>query len=376
MSEQGRRIHLRHLGGQARGRGQGAAGIPGTVDALREQGVGLVSVGLDDHVESFCHAQSHFMKRHRGNRLAVHGNYSHVQAGDADIKEGHGTGVDKPQLDAFTGIELAGPVGVWGLAVHQVGVGIAGDIGQVALAHAHAIPHVPVLERLDHPFVAKVPQGVEHGAFVEVVVVTQFLERGVELLRVFVAPVRQQHYLLAVNRVGIRGLRVNDDGTIQAGLFLKAGVAVVPIGAVLYHRELVGERFPRFDAIERQAGNAIHLIGQQQAVPVNRAGFRQQVGDLQRDGVAFAPAQGRPGDAAVDGGSRSGLAGEVHIGAAQGQVKGVTAQFRGAGMALTGQQLPGGKAQSQAGGTQRESLHEASARQGKSVLFHVGLQKV
>ena len=45
-------------------------------------------------------------------------------------------------------------------------------------------------------------------------------------------------------------------------------------------------------------------------------------------------------------------------------------------MALTGQQLPGGKAQSQAGGTQRESLHEASARQGKSVLFHVGLQKV
>ena len=41
-------------------------------------------------------------------------------------------------------------------------------------------------------------------------------------------------------------------------------------------------------------------------MPVDGAGFRQQVGDLECDGVAFAPAQGGAGDDAIDGGCRAG----------------------------------------------------------------------
>ena len=129
------------------------------------------------------------MEVHRFHRLPVHGYHGHVEAGDTDIKEGHGAGVDETQLDALAGIELAGPVAVWALAIHQVGIGIPGHIGQIAVAHAHAVPHVAILERLHDAFFADVAQGVEHGAFVEVVVVAQLLEGGVDMIRVCVAPV-------------------------------------------------------------------------------------------------------------------------------------------------------------------------------------------
>ena len=101
------------------------------------------------------------------------------------------------------------------------------------------------------------------------------------------------------------------------------------------------------------------------------AGFRQQVGDLEGDSVTFAPAQGGAGDDAVDGGGRSGLAGDVYVGAAQGQVEGVTTEGGGAGMTLTGQQLAGCQPQPQAGGTQRQTLHETTSRQRKRICgFH------
>ena len=51
-------------------------------------------------------------------------------------------------------------------------------------------------------------------------------------------------------------------------------------------------------------------------------------------GVAFAPAQGGCRQAAVDQRGRARGAGDIHIGAADGQVKGVAAKRGGAGLAV------------------------------------------
>src|SRR3546814_6092413 len=85
------------------------------------------------------------------------------------------------------------------------------------------------------------------------------------------------------------------------------GVAVVPVGTALPHLEPVMPRLAKADTIETQARHAIHVGRQQDAVPVdrgvptvNRAG-RQGIGDVQIDGIALAPAQGRRRHGAVDG---------------------------------------------------------------------------
>ena len=171
----------------------------------------------------------------------------------------------------------------------------------------------------------------------------------------------------------IRRFRIDNDRAVDAGLLLKAGMAVIPVGAALHHRELVGEGLAGFDAIKRKPGYAVHLVRQQQAVPVNGAGFRQQVGDLEGDSVTFAPAQGWAGNAPVDSSGRAGLAGDVHIGAAQSQVKGVTADDRCAGMPLSREQLARVDGHAQAGGTQCQALHETSPRQGKRMWGVHGL---
>ena len=66
-------------------------------------------------------------------------------------------------------------------------------------------------------------------------------------------------------------LRVFDDqGTIGSVGFLKAGMAVIPVGSRLNDRELVGEGFAGFNAIKADGRHAIHLKRQDQAMPVDR----------------------------------------------------------------------------------------------------------
>ncbi len=189
MAQQRRRVHLRHRRGHGRVGCQGATGKAAAVDTLGKQGVGLIRFGFHDHIQSFSHAQAHLVEGHRFDRLAIHGDHGHVQAGNADIEEGHGAGVDKAQAEAFPRIELAGPVAVGALAIHQVGVGVTGHVGQVPVAHAHGVPHMAILEGLDHALVAEIAQGVEHGAFVEIVVVAELFQGGEDVVRVLVTPV-------------------------------------------------------------------------------------------------------------------------------------------------------------------------------------------
>ena len=82
---------------------------------------------------------------------------------------------------------------------------------------------------------------------------------------------------LVGDRIGVR--RVDDDRTVVAHRLLKVGVAVIPEGARLLDRELVDEGFTRPDAGEADAGHAVHLERDEQAVPVDRGVLVQGVGD-------------------------------------------------------------------------------------------------
>src|SRR3546814_9426183 len=84
------------------------------------------------------------------------------------------------------------------------------------------------------------------------------------------APVGQHQHVFAIisNRVGVD--RVEDQRAVMAELLLKTRMAVIPEGAGMPDRELVDEGFPGADAGEAHARHAVHLEGQQHAVPVDR----------------------------------------------------------------------------------------------------------
>ena len=66
-------------------------------------------------------------------------------------------------------------------------------------------------------------------------------------------------------------------------------MAVIPIGAALIDFELVLKGISRFDRAEIHARHAIHFIGQNNAMPMNRAIHRQIVTHIQRHRLAFFP---------------------------------------------------------------------------------------
>ncbi|MNE84046.1 hypothetical protein D3C80_1809140 [compost metagenome] len=76
--------------------------------------------------------------------LSVGCDHSHFQTRNPHIEVRHGRGVDEAQPDFFARLEDARPVGVRGLAIHEIGVGIAAHVSQIGWAHVHLSPHFPV----------------------------------------------------------------------------------------------------------------------------------------------------------------------------------------------------------------------------------------
>ena len=180
-----------------------------------------------------------------------------------------------------------------GHAVGEVGVGIAGHVGKIALAHAHLHPHLALIPGPLHPHCLDVLHQVGVGALVEVVVVAQLLQFGIDPSGVFVAPVRQHHYVVAVIAKRITFFRFDDDGAVEAGLFLKSGVTVIPVGATLSDLEPVGKGFSRSDAFEvvGDVRHPVHGAWQDNAVPMDGCALGQFVSHAQGDGVTLFPAQ-------------------------------------------------------------------------------------
>ncbi|MNJ56633.1 hypothetical protein D3C77_521920 [compost metagenome] len=159
-------------------------------------------------------------------------------------------------------------------------------------------------------------------------------------------------------RLGCLGL--DDDRAVHPGLFLQAGMAVVPVGAALLQGELVEVVATGLDAGKAQARHAVHVGRQDDAVPMQRGRLVQAIAHAQGHCVAFAPSQHRAWQAVVDGQCSARSAGDVDRRLANEQVEVAAGEFiaqRGAGG--KGGQAPEAKAGQGAGGG--EAFDEGTA---------------
>ena len=76
-------------------------------------------------------------------------------------------------------------------------------------------------------------------------------------------------------------------------------MAVVPVGAVLFDLEAIGEGFAGFDPVVADARHPIHVRRQNKTVPMNGRVCVQRVGDVDDDVLAFREPQGWPRNAAI-----------------------------------------------------------------------------
>src|SRR3546814_19737440 len=80
---------------------------------------------------------------------------------------------------------------------------------------------------------------------------------------------------------------INNDRPVVAELLLETRMAVIPICARLNDREFINEFGSRLDAGKTDAGYAVHLKGQDQTVPVDRAVFVKIVDDGEACGLSL-----------------------------------------------------------------------------------------
>ena len=86
---------------------------------------------------------------------------------------------------------------------------------------------------------------------------------------VLVSPFRQQHHVIPISLHAITIGRIDDDGAVHACHFLKCRMGVVPVGATLLQFEAILESFTWGYTGETNTWNAVHLVGQDEAMPVN-----------------------------------------------------------------------------------------------------------
>ena len=79
-------------------------------------------------------------------------------------------------------------------------------------------------------------------------------ENLVAAVRVLVC---QLNNVIPISMDGVMALRLDDDRSIGTVGFLKAGVAVEPVGSGLLNRKLVGERGARFDTVKADPWYAV-----------------------------------------------------------------------------------------------------------------------
>ena len=96
---------------------------------------------------------------------------------------------------------------------------------------------------------------------------------------------------------------MNNQGAVQTGLDLDVGrdVGVIPEGAGIWHDKFVDEALSGSDRINARQLDAIHLIGDAHAMPVDRGRLGQLVDEPDPDLVALPDADLRPRGGAVIG---------------------------------------------------------------------------
>ncbi len=224
---------------------------------------------LYDHVVGFRHANAKFIRFYGLHWLAVSGNNRHRESRDTDIEEGHRRGVDESQANFLAGTEQPGPVAGGRRPVHQVGIFRTGYIQDIPGTHSHSAPHAGFAPRGIPAHGFDILEEVANGALVVVVVALRHFQIAEHVVGRIKGPVGEDHNVFAIVGHRFRLGRINDNRPIMAQLFLKARVAVVPVGAVLFDRKTVLKRFAGHDAGKADARNAVHLVRQNQTMPVN-----------------------------------------------------------------------------------------------------------
>src|SRR3546814_4686801 len=84
-----------------------------------------------------------------------------------------------------------------------------------------------------------------------------------------VGPVVEHHHVVAIRGVAIRAGRLNHQRAVQRVLLLETRVRVIPIGTALAQLELVEKALTGGNAGKTEAGHAVHLKRQDDAVPMD-----------------------------------------------------------------------------------------------------------
>ena len=140
-------IGIRYRRTQAFAYGERAARESRAVHRLRKDRERVLPARLDDDVERLRHSDPELVNSHRMHVLTIRGDDRHLEAWDADVEVGHRGAVDEPETNPFAGLEQARPVAGRRRAVHQIRVGVAGDVGQIGRRHPHLAPRRPLRDR-------------------------------------------------------------------------------------------------------------------------------------------------------------------------------------------------------------------------------------
>src|SRR5580704_17134401 len=127
-----------------------------------------------------------------------------------------------------------------------------GHIGEVGRVHAHLSPHAPIGDCWRPTLPAHIVDEITHRALTKVEIIALPLERSVNLLRVEIRPLRQQHDVFTIGAVRLATPRLDHDGAIEPRLLLEARMTVIPVGARLIDFEAIYIGLARPDALEAQ----------------------------------------------------------------------------------------------------------------------------
>ena len=306
-------VKHRHRHFQSGTHGQRAAGVATAIHGLGKDRM-CFFCRLDQYIVGFTRAEAEFVDGDRFDIDAIRLDDRQLQARNTHVVKAIGGTIDEAQANPLAGTEKPRPVASRGRAIHQVGIGGCGQIGEISRIHAHFVPHLALLDCCSDTAIRDITEEIADRWLAVVVVVALDFEFGEHMFRILVGPVRQLNNIVTIRADCFAAPRFNDDRPVHSRLLLMAGMRVIPVSTALLEAKTIGECFPGGNAGETDAGNPIHLEGQEDTVPMNRGGDRQTVVHPDGDHVAFAQAQGRRRQRAVDGRRQSHLPGKVYGG--------------------------------------------------------------
>ena len=294
------RAQRRNRRDHAQARRQSGPSVAAPVDRLTHQRVGLVVPRGDDHVVGLGDPDLEFVGLDRLDVETVGLDDRHRQSRNPDIEKRHRRGVDEAQPDTFPGIEQAGPVVIRAVPIDQIVERCRCRVRDIGRAHSHAAPHQTVAERRHESLARRIAEEIGQCSLLEVIGVTLRHQALEHPMRALERVVGQHDDVFPVIGDRITAARLDDNRPVMAQLFLQTRMGMVPVCTRLANGNAVGEGLTGLYAGKGDARHAIHLIGKQDAMPVDRRVRIEPIVDPKRDVIAFAPAQQRGWKLSID----------------------------------------------------------------------------